>query len=91
MSVTCSNGHENLDGMTFCEDCGVELTSITNTPPPAVCPGSAGLAAHSGTATGGCSRAPDPVSVQPTAVRRDGADGGALAGPDTRTERVTER
>lgn len=36
MSVTCSNGHENLDGMTFCEDCGVELTSITNTPPPPV-------------------------------------------------------
>jgi serine/threonine-protein kinase len=34
VSVTCINGHENLDGMTFCEDCGVELTAITNTPPP---------------------------------------------------------
>jgi FHA domain len=32
VSVTCSNGHENLDGMTFCEDCGVELTAITNAP-----------------------------------------------------------
>ena len=26
MSVTCANGHTNLDGMAFCEECGVELT-----------------------------------------------------------------
>jgi serine/threonine-protein kinase len=32
MSVTCSNGHENLDGMTFCEECGVELTAVTDRP-----------------------------------------------------------
>ena len=46
MSVTCSNGHENLDGMSFCEDCGVELTSLTDTvnaapplpTPPDSCP-----------------------------------------------------
>ena len=41
MSVTCSNGHENLDGMSFCEDCGVELTSLSdtiNTAPPVPAP-----------------------------------------------------
>ncbi|HEY5484447.1 MAG TPA: FHA domain-containing protein [Propionibacteriaceae bacterium] len=41
MAVTCSNGHENLDGMTFCEECGVELTALTDrapapAPPPPV-------------------------------------------------------
>lgn len=30
MAVTCANGHSNLDGMAFCEECGVELTSLTD-------------------------------------------------------------
>ena len=32
MSVTCANGHTNLDGMAFCEECGVELTTLTDRP-----------------------------------------------------------
>lgn len=32
MSVTCANGHTNLDGMAFCEECGVELTALTDRP-----------------------------------------------------------
>lgn len=32
MAVTCANGHSNLDGMAFCEECGVELTALTDRP-----------------------------------------------------------
>ncbi len=32
MAVTCANGHSNLDGMAFCEECGIELTALTDRP-----------------------------------------------------------
>ena len=34
MAVTCVNGHSNLDGMSFCEECGAELTAVTDRPAP---------------------------------------------------------
>ncbi len=63
MSVTCSNGHENLDGMTFCEDCGVELTSITNTPPPPVADTQAYIPAL--VAVPPAPVVPDPAAIAP--------------------------
>jgi hypothetical protein len=41
MAVTCSNGHTNLDGMAFCEECGVELTTLTDRPAAVDPPGDA--------------------------------------------------